>query len=180
MFNQVRAASFNTYFGAGALDTDYWSTELRFTSPRDQRLRWLGGLFYFRSKNDDPTLVGIDASEAVRTLGLPPSQIQFLLLDPGSIIPGLAPRGLPWRCRRRSSRPRRSSSTGRACRATWTPLVDVQKSVFGSVEFDFTDRLTGTVELRHTKESQELNNGFDNYFGSSGGSPRRRASPTRA
>ena len=73
------------------LDSDYWSTELRFSSPRDQRVRWLGGLFYFRSKNDDQTLVGIDASEAVRTLGLQPSQIQFLLIDRGGIIPGLAP-----------------------------------------------------------------------------------------
>ena len=52
--------------------------------------------------------------------------------------------------------------------ATYTPLVDVQKSVFGSVEFDFTDRITGTFELRHTKEDQDLSNTTDIYFGASG------------
>ena len=169
VFNQVRAASFNTYFGASALDTDYWSSELRFTGPRDQRLRWLGGLFYFRSKNDDQTLVGIDASEAVRTLGLPISQIQFLLLDPGAIIPGLAPRGVALALPAPAFPPNAIFLDGAGLtNATWSPLVDIQKSVFGSVEFDFTDRLTGTFELRHTKESQQLDNLKDIYFGSSG------------
>ncbi len=169
VFNQIRAASFNTYFGAGALDTDYWSSELRFTGPREQRLRWLGGLFYFRSKNDDQTLVGIDASEAVRTLGLPPSQIQFLVLDPGAIIPGLAPRGVALALPAPAFPPNAIFLDGPGLtNATWSPLVDIQKSVFGSVEFDFTDRLTGTFELRHTKESQQLDNRKDIYFGSSG------------
>ncbi len=169
VFNQVRAASFNTYFGASALDTDYWSTELRFTSPRENRLRWLGGLFYFRSKNDDQTLVSIDASEAARTLGLPPSQIQFLLLDPGAIIPGLAPRGIALFLPPPAFPPNAIFVDGsKLVSATWTPLVDVQKSVFGSVEYDFTDRFTGTFELRHTKETQHLDNNIDIYFGSRG------------
>jgi len=169
VFNQVRAASFNTYFGAGALDADYWSSELRFEGPREQRLRWLGGLFYFRSKNDDQTLVGIDASEAVRTLGLPTSQIQFVVLDPGAIIPGLAPRGVALALPPPAFPPNAVFLNGAGLiSATWTPLVDVQKSVFGSVEFDFTDRLTGTFELRHTKETQHLDNNVDIYFGSRG------------
>jgi len=44
----------------------------------------------------------------------------------------------------------------------------VQESVFGSLEYDFSDRLTGTFELRYTQEDQDLNNVFDNYFGGRG------------
>ncbi len=169
VFNQIRAASFNTYFGASVLDSDYWSSELRFTTSREKRLRWLGGLFYFRSKNDDQTLVGIDASEAVRTLGLQPSQIQFLLLDPGAIIPGLAPRGVALNLPPPAFPPNAIFLNGAGVMsATYTPLVDVQKSIFGSVEFDFTDRFTGTLELRHTSEKQQLKNLVDIYFGGRG------------
>lgn len=169
LFNQIRPGRFNTYFSTVGLDTDYWSTELRFTSPRDQRLRWLGGLFYFRSKNDDTTNVGIDASEAVRTLGLPLSQIKFVILDPGAIIPGLSPLGSALALAPPAFPPASLFLAGPGTSlATYTPLIDVQKAVFGSLEFDFTDRLTGTAELRHTKENQDLNNLFDNYFGGVG------------
>jgi iron complex outermembrane receptor protein len=167
VFNQVRAGRFNTYFSIANLDTDYWSTELRFTGPRDRRLRWLGGLFWFRSKNDDSTTLAIDASEAVRTSGLPTSQLQFLILDPGSIIPGVAPRGLA--IRSPVYPPNVAFRDGVSPSVlTWTPLIDRQQSVFGSLEFDFTDRLTGTAELRYTQEDQKLSNTFDIFFGSSG------------
>ena len=111
VFNQVRAGSFNTYFGASALDTDYWSTELRFTSPREERLRWLGGLFYFRSKNDDQTLVGIDASEAVRTLGLPVRRSSSWCSIRARSSRGWRRGVSPWRCRRRRFRRMQSSWT---------------------------------------------------------------------
>ena len=169
LFNQVRAARFNTYFGAVGLDQDYWSTELKIQGSAESRLRWLGGLFYFRSKNDDTTRVGIDASEAVRTLGLPLSQIQFVLLDTGGIIPGLAPRGYAVAFPQPLFPPQSLFLDGPGTAlATYTPLIDVQKSAFGSLEYDFTDRLTGTVELRYTKEEQDLNNVFDNYFSGRG------------
>jgi iron complex outermembrane receptor protein len=169
VFNQIRPANFNTYFGATVLDSDYWSSELRFTSSREKRLRWLGGLFYFRSKNDEQTLVGIDASEAVRTLGLQPAQIKFLLVDPGAIIPGLAPRGIALNLPPPAFPPNAIFLNGPGVMsATYTPLVDVQKSIFGSVEFDFTDRLTGTLEMRHTSEAQHLDNLVDIYFGGRG------------
>ena len=167
--NQVRAARFNTYFGPTGLNTDYWTTELRFTGPREQRLRWLGGLFYFRSKNDDTTQVGIDASEAVRTLGLPTSQIQFLLVDTAAVIPGIAPMGVTFQLPTPAFPPNALFLDGPGTAlATYTPLIDVQKSVFGSLEFDFTETLTATAELRYTKENQDLNNVFDNYFGGRG------------
>lgn len=169
LFNQIRGAKFNTYFGAGRLDTDYWSTELRFTSPRDQKLRWMAGLFYFRAHNDDQTLAGIDASEAVRTLGLPISQIKFLLLDRGAIIPGLSPMGTAFAFAPPIFPPAALFLDGPGLfAATWTPTVNNQKSLFGSVEYDFTKRFTGTAELRYNKEGQSLVNAFDNYFGSSG------------
>jgi iron complex outermembrane receptor protein len=169
LFNQVRAGSFNTYFGTQGLDQDYWSSELKFQGPTEGRLRWLGGLFYFRSKNDDTTTVGIDASEAVRTLGLPLSQIQFVLLDTGGVIPGLAPRGYAVAFPPPAFPPQSLFLNGPGVTlATYTPLIDVQKSVFGSLEYDFSDRLTGTFELRYTKEEQDLDNVFDNYFGGRG------------
>ncbi len=165
LFNQIRAGTFNTYFGANGLDADYWSTELRFTGPRDQRLRWLGGAFYFRSKNDDTTLTGIDASAASAALGLPTDQIQFFILDPGSIIPGLAPRGIAVP----SFIPNQAYLNGPGTAVlTYTPLIDEQVSVFGSLEFDFNDQLTGTVEVRYTDENQTLDNAYDIFFGSSG------------
>ena len=169
LFNQVRPASFNTYFGANGLDQDYWSSELKIQSAGEGPLRWLGGVFYFRSKNDDTTLVGIDASEAMRTLNLPLSEIQFVLLDAGGVIPGLAPRGYAVSFPQPLFPPQSLFLDGPGTAlATYTPLTDVQKSVFGSLEYDFTDRLTGTAELRHTDESQELNNVFDNYFSGRG------------
>ncbi len=169
LFNQIRPARFNTYFGANTLDQDYWSTELRFEGPSEGRLRWLGGAFYFRSKNDDQTLVGIDASEAVRTLGLPTSQIKFVLLDPGAIIPGLAPMGVALVLPPPAFPPNQIFRDGASqFSATYTPLVDVQRSLFGSLQFDFTDRLSGSAEVRYTKEKQDLNNVYDFYFGGRG------------
>jgi iron complex outermembrane receptor protein len=169
LFNQVRAGSFNTYFNTQGLDQDYWSSELRFQGPRESRLRWLGGLFYFRSKNDDTTGVGIDASEAVRTLGLPLSQIQFVLLDTGGVIPGLAPRGYAVAFPPPAFPPQAAFLNGPGTAVvTYTPLVNVQESVFGSLEYDFSDKLTGTFELRYTNEEQDLDNVFDIYFGGRG------------
>lgn len=171
LFNQVRAGSFNTYFNTQGLDQDYWSSELRFQGPRESRLRWLGGLFYFRSKNDDTTGVGIDASEAVRTLGLPLSQIQFVLLDTGGALTlgGLGPRGYAVAFPPPAFPPQAAFLNGPGTAVvTYTPLVNVQESVFGSLEYDFSDRLTGTFELRYTNEEQDLNNVFDIYFGGRG------------
>jgi iron complex outermembrane recepter protein len=165
LFNQIRAGTFNQYFGAQTLDSDYWSSELRFTGTRDTRLRWSGGLFQFRSKNDDSSLTGIDASAAVADLGLPPSQIQFFILDPVTVIPGLAPSGIAVR----SALPNLVYLDGAGTVVlTATPLIAVQSAIFGSLDYDFTDRLTGTAELRYTWESQDVNNKFDGFFGSSG------------
>jgi len=164
-FNQIRPGTFNTYFGTNTLDANYWSTELRLTGPREERLRWLAGAFYFRSKNDDTTLTGIDASAATAALGLPTNQIQFFILDSAAVIPGLAPMGIAVP----SAIPNQAylNGVGQAV-LTYSPLIDEQTSAFGSLEFDFTDKLTGTAELRYTTEKQDLNNAYDIFFGSSG------------
>lgn len=165
LFNQIRPGTFNTYLGSQALDADYWSSELRFTGSRDTRLRWIGGLFYFRSNNRDATLVGIDASPAVADLGLQPSQMQFFILDPLTIIPGLAPSGIAVR----SALPNLVYLDGPGTiPLTVTPAISIQTALFGSLEYDFTDKLTGTAELRFTRDSQDINNEFDGFFGSSG------------
>lgn len=167
LFNQIRAGTFNTYYSTATNDGQYWSSELRFTGPRDRKLRWLGGLFYFNSWNDDTSILGIDASPAVAALGLQPSEIQFLVLDTGSIIPGLAPRGLAVRSPVYPPNVSFLNGPGSVL-VTWNPLENTQKSAFGSLEYDFTDRLTGTAELRYTKEQQRLSNAYDIFFASTG------------
>jgi outer membrane receptor protein involved in Fe transport len=105
----------------------------------------------------------------VRTLNPPLSQVQFLLLDAGGVIPGLAPRGYAVSFPQPLFPPQSLFLDGPGTAlATYTPRIDAQNSVFGSLEYDFTDRLTGTAEVRHTKESQDLDNVFDNCFSGRG------------
>ncbi len=150
----------NTYIGSQQLDQKYWSQELRLSSNSEGRLRWLAGLYYFHNENTDTTAFGIDARPAVAALGLPASEIQFLLADtlPGSpaflglpqpILPNVAFR----------------EAAGETTLLTLGLTEADQFAVFGSVEFDFTERLTGTVELRYTYEERELDNRFDLAFG---------------
>ncbi|HPF27693.1 MAG TPA: TonB-dependent receptor [Steroidobacteraceae bacterium] len=163
LFNQIRPGTFNTYIGGTGLDSSYWSTELRFSSPRDQRFRWLAGLFYFESENNDTTQFAVDASSAVTALnGLPTNQIQFFLLQPFAVIPGLAPMGIAIPS---PALPNQAYVNGTAMQTlTANTLEDKQAALFVSADFDFTNQLTGTAELRYTTEKQVLDNYLDIFF----------------
>ncbi len=163
LFNAIRPGTFNTYIGGTGLDSSYWSTELRVSSPRDQRFRWLAGLFYFESENYDTTQFAVDASSAVAALnGLPTSQMQFFLLQPFAVIPGLAPMGIAIPS---PALPNAAYVSGTAMQTlTANTLEDKQTAVFVSADYDFTDQLTGTAELRYTSEKQVLDNYLDIFF----------------
>ncbi|MEE4186679.1 MAG: TonB-dependent receptor [Gammaproteobacteria bacterium] len=150
-------SSLNTYVGFSGLDQEYFSQELRLNSAADQRLRWVAGLFVFDQQNEDTTLLGIDARPAVAATGLQPDELQFLIVDPaGPFFAGLPTPVLPNEAFR--------TDTG----LTNLVLAETsarQYAAFGSLEYDFTDKLTGTVELRYTYEERDLENVFDIFFG---------------
>lgn len=130
-------------YEAGPRDEE-WSQELRFTSRRDQRLRWQAGGYYYHFVRDDhdqgtPEVVGelppwFDISATGNTaIGpiTPPS------LAIGSYIfgPTFAPNAGMDPLERFTIRERQKS---------W--------SLFGSMDLDITDRLRGRVEVRYTKD----------------------------
>lgn len=155
--------NFNTYFGTQSTDQDYFSQELRLVSDQTNRLRWSAGLYYFDQTNTDPTLLAIDASEAIDALGLPPEDITFMLVSetsPGTWF-GIANPILP-------------ESSFKDNSELETVILGktgaTQYSAFGSIEYDFTDTITGTAELRYTYEERTLDNIFDNFFSTPTGS----------
>jgi iron complex outermembrane receptor protein len=154
-----QAANFNTYISNPGLDQQYVSTEFRLSSPVQERLRWSAGAFYFWNENKDRSLLGIDASAAVAALGLPTQDIQFLLTDPGVFInPFLTPRGIAVP----QFLPNSVFIDGVGTSVLTAYDLEVEQiAAFGSVEFDFTDRLTGTAEARVTHETQDVKNLVD-------------------
>jgi len=152
----------NTYIGSQGLDNEYWSQEFRFESTTDGPLRWLGGLYLFNSENTDTTAFGIDASAAAAQTGLPTSAIQFLLTD--SLGPPAAPPGstlgVPTPILPNISF---VDGVGTVNLTEGTDEV-TQYAVFGSLDYDFTERLTGTAELRLTYEEREITNITDDFF----------------
>jgi iron complex outermembrane receptor protein len=150
----------NTLIGSVGLNQEYFSQELRLNSAGDQRFRWLAGLYYFHNENKDTTDLGIDASAAVADLGLPTSELRFLLVSPGTgpngttlavpnpVLPNVAFFDNP----------------NQVAELIVATTEADQYAAFGSMEFDFTDRLTGTAELRYTYEERKLNNEKDIFF----------------
>jgi iron complex outermembrane receptor protein len=164
IFPNSGVGTFNTYFGATGQDQNYWSQELRLSSNSEGRLRWNAGVFYFRAENDDTSFVGIDATDAINDLGLSADEIQFLLVT--ELAPGGPLAAIPT-----PILPNQVFTQGSEMTNLILAQTEVsQYSAFGSAEFDFTDRLTGTFELRYTYEERTLTNVFDDFFGSPTGS----------
>jgi iron complex outermembrane receptor protein len=163
--NQANAGigNFNTYFGTNSTDQTYWSQELRLTSDQEQRLRWTAGLFYFDQENSDNTLLALDASPATEKLGLPIDDITFMLVSQLG--------GPNWLGIKNPILPQIAFKEGSDLETViLADTTATQYSAFGSMEFDFTDRLTGSAELRYTYEERTLENVFDTFFGTPPGS----------
>jgi iron complex outermembrane receptor protein len=126
--------------------TEEWSQEFRFSSPQDQRLRVGGGIYGYA------TSFKTGSTTAISTRPLPAT--------PPGTQPGLPPF-------QQSGGPNFAIGTA-IFYATFTPdggLDPLQRrvlredtdgwAVFGSLDFDFTDRLTGRAELRYSQEAQQ-------------------------
>ncbi len=149
----------NVYFGIPGQDQDYFSQELRLVSSQEEAFRWSTGLYYFDQTNMDATDLGIDAGPAMEALGLPLNEIIFMLasdLGNGSWL-GLENPILPVEA---------FNDGSELATVILTKSTATQYSAFGSVEYDFTNRVTGTAELRYTYEERTLDNVFDIFFGS--------------
>jgi iron complex outermembrane receptor protein len=165
-FVPVTDANFNTYIGSQGLDQEYWSQELRLDSSGSERLRWSAGLFYFDAENHQSSDLAIDVSSAVADSGLSPDQLVFMLVDPFGAGP-LGRLALPhpllaqpgdittdlW-----------SNNIPRVDQFTLSIESSKQVSAFASVDYDITDKLTMSAELRWTKETRSLEDIKDEFF----------------
>jgi outer membrane receptor protein involved in Fe transport len=87
-------------------DREDFSAELRFSSPQEERFRWLAGAFYFKGNNDN-----------VRNDKIYPDRT-------------IVPNG----------------------QAALTVRKTENRAAFGAIEFDATDRLTVTAEVRYAED----------------------------
>ncbi|MCP4924557.1 MAG: TonB-dependent receptor [Gammaproteobacteria bacterium] len=154
---------YNVFFSTTGLDTQYWSQELRLTSNQDQRLRWQGGVFYMDSENAETSDLDIDVRKTVNATGLPTNQLVFLADLGFAAMPHFF-------FQQQSLNPAYMFEPFTANIGTpgdWTRNIQEveQYAVFGSIEYDFTDQLTGTAELRWTSEDRSIENVLDGFFG---------------
>ena len=122
-----------------------WSQELRFTSPRDQRLRWQAGGYYFHSTMDkfegNPIAVtqmpgdyGPGGDIALGPVALPTS----LAIGTYIFAPSMSPTG----------------GFDPLSRPIWDS-AEKSWSLFGALDFDVTDKLQARAELRYTQDAKE-------------------------
>tara|TARA_R110002110_G_scaffold303525_1_gene517601 strand:- start:19714 stop:22308 length:2595 start_codon:yes stop_codon:yes gene_type:complete len=165
-FVPVTDANFNTYIGSQGLDQEYWEQEIRIDSPQDRKLRWSAGLFYFHSENGQSSDLDIDVSSAVDATGLQPDELVFFTVDPNGGGP-LGRLALPHPLLGQQyevSTNLWANGAGQAEQLTLSNEESEQFAVFASVEYDFTDTLTGTAELRYTDEERSLDDVKDDFF----------------
>jgi iron complex outermembrane receptor protein len=172
----------DTYLGSQNLDQDYLSQEIRIESNTDQRIRWSAGAFYFKSDSISSTAFNVDVSDALKASGLPADELIFLTAEPlyfptafhpmfGFPIaffngnmgishpvlaqPSLDPAttGIIWW---EGSNPNNHLTSG-INKVT-------QHALFGSFEYDVTDQVTVTTELRWTNDNRTLLSTKDDFF----------------
>lgn len=165
-FVPVTDATFNTFIGSQGLDQKYWEQELRLDSPQDRKLRWSTGLYYFHSENGQSSDLDIDVSSAVSASGLQPDELVFFTVDPNGGGP-LGRLALPHPVLAQQyevSTNLWANGAGQAEQLTLSNEESNQYAVFASVEYDVSDTLTGTVELRYTDETRSLDDIKDDFF----------------
>jgi iron complex outermembrane receptor protein len=129
-FLPVEESVLYAFFGADQaqhqwLDVSAVSQELRFTSPSDERLRWIGGLYFIQTDRFISTGNVFDLSPVV----------------PGWKVPQVKRQPLP------RFAPQFSFLADEQDNFAW--------AVFGEVEYDITDELEVAVALRYDEDERE-------------------------
>jgi iron complex outermembrane receptor protein len=109
------------------LDTSSWSQEFRFTSPSENRLRWIAGAYFIATNRYISTGNQIDRGNGVFPVYRTPRPSVFTNPTDPSPQLGLledAQDNFAW-------------------------------AVFGAVSYDITDRLEGTIALRYDEDTRE-------------------------
>jgi iron complex outermembrane receptor protein len=157
----------DTYLSGQNNAQQYLSQEVRIESNTEERFRWSAGAFYFQSESSLGTGFNVDVSEALALSGLDADELIFMNIQnpfPGGFV-GISHIPLP--------QPSLDGpSTGKIWTAGSNPnnLLTLSESkvtqyaFFGSAEYDFTDQLTGTAELRWTSDDRENLDVIDDFF----------------
>ncbi len=162
----IRDFAADTYIGSQGLDQEYASQEISIESNPEERLRWSAGAFYFKSTNTQTASFNVDVSEAIAMSGLSPEELVFVISDPentsfpggiGVVHPVLDQQ---WE----TSTPIWTDGTIENNEITKAIEKARQYALFGSIEYDLSDQLTGTVELRWTEEKRSLDDRKDAFF----------------
>ena len=116
-------------------DVDAWSQEVRFTSPSENRLRWIAGIYYVETDRFLSTTTGRDLGQGlVRVKRTPFGEVPAAPLNFCSLVGG-------------------------APNPTCTFLADDNDNrawaVFGQVNYDITDELEASVALRYDEDKRE-------------------------
>jgi iron complex outermembrane receptor protein len=129
--------------------TEEWSQEIRFTSPRDQRLTWSAGGYYYNVDNTAYPGAPVAVTELPEPLGVvgagPVAAPTTLAIGSYIFGPSLTPDG--------------------AIDPLVRPIADSESegwSVFGAANFDITESLQLNAEIRYSEDDVKANS-YD-YF----------------
>jgi len=172
----------DTYLGSQNLDQEYLSQELRIESNSDQKLRWSVGAFYFQSESISSTGFNIDVSDALEASGLAANELIFLTAEPLFFPTAFHPMfGFPiafFNGNMGVSHPVLAqpsldpASTGVIWWEGSNPNNHLtsgvnkvsQHALFGSVQYDVSEQITVTAELRWTNDDRNLLSTKDDFF----------------
>ena len=116
-------------------DVDAWSQEFRFTSPNENRLRWIAGVYYVQTDRFLSTTTGRDLGQG----------LVHVKRTPLGVVPA-APLNF-------------CSLVGAASNPTCTFLADDNDNsawaVFGQVNYDITEQLEASFALRYDEDKRE-------------------------
>ena len=116
-------------------DIDAWSQEIRFTSPSENRLRWIAGVYYVQTDRFLSTTTGRDLGQGL-------ARVQR---TPFGVVPA-APLNF-------------CSLVGGASNPTCTFLADDNDNrawaVFGQINYDITEQLEASLALRYDEDKRE-------------------------